>query len=289
MAEQDDQKVEEVPDKGPRVYVSGTFECLSADTIETFKSVFRPIVAITNKEQGCIQYNLYQDNKNECIFTIFEEWECQADLDAHSKGSHLAPVRSEAFSKIAKSTLHFCKASEFLAKSDLTGMTIPTMDIFTYNDGPSKVSTSDLFSGKKVVVFAVPGAFTPTCQEKHAPSFVEKYDEFKKLGVDKVYCLAVNDPFVCRAFVKNIGGEDKLDVLCDFDAAFCTALGNKTIDGAAFGLGTRAMRFSFIADNGVIQQYFEETDPGEMVVAGAETLIEAINVQGQFSAPTPPE
>ena len=103
MAQQEEAKVEEVQDKGPRVYVSGTFECLSKDTIETFKTLFRPIVAITNKEKGCIQYNLHQDSKNELIFSIFEEWECQADLSAHAKGAHLAPIRTEKFKKIAKS------------------------------------------------------------------------------------------------------------------------------------------------------------------------------------------
>lgn len=153
----------------------------------------------------------------------------------------------------------------------------------TLVSGPSKVSTDDLFSGKKVIVFAVPGAFTPTCQEKQAPTFVEKYDEIKKLGVDTVYCLAVNDAFVVKAFIKKIGGEDKISVLSDFDASLCKALGDKTIDASSKGLGTRAKRFSFYAVNGVIQQYFEEPNPGKMTVTGAETLINAINVHTQFS------
>jgi len=236
----------------------------------------------TSKEKGCIQYNLHQDSKNELLFSIFEEWECQADLTGHSKGAHLASVHNEKFKKIAKATLHYCKAPEFLGKDDLTGLTIPKMDIFTYNKGPSKVSTTDIFAGKKVVVFAVPGAFTPVCQEKQAPTFVENYDAMKKLGVDNVYCLAVNDPFVVNAFVKKIGGDGKIEVLGDFDAAFCKSLGDKVFDGSAFGLGIRASRFAFYADDGVVQQYFEEADPGQATVTTAETLINAMNVQASF-------
>lgn len=161
-------------------------------------------------------------------------------------------------------------------------MTIPKMDVFTYNEGPSKVSTTDIFAGKKVVVFAVPGSFTPTCQEKQAPTFVGKLDEFQKLGVDKVYCLAVNDVFVLRAFVKKIGGEDKMDVISDFDGSFCKALGDKAFDASAFSLGIRAKRFSMYVVNGVVEQYFEEADPGQMTVTGADSLIEAINITASF-------
>jgi len=284
MAQQEDSKAEEVQPKGPRVYVSGTFECVSKEHIKTFKTLFRRVVAITNKEKGCIQYNVHQDNKNECLFALFEEWECQEDLTAHSKGAHLAPIRTEKFKEIVKSDIHFCQAPPFLGKDDLTGLAIPKMDVFTFNAGPSKVSTTDIFAGKKVVVFAVPGSFTPDCQEKHAPTFVEKYDEFMKMGVDKVYCLAVNDVFVLRAFVKKIGGEDKIDIISDFDASFVKALGDKCFDGSGFSLGVRAMRFAFYAVNGVVEQYFEEAIPSDVLVADAGTLIDAMNITASFES-----
>lgn len=273
---------------GP-VYVSGTFECVSKDTIETFKSLFQPIVAKSHKEKGCLRYNLYQDKTNECIFSISEEWASQEDLDAHNNAAHLAPLKSDAFQKVATAKVNYCNAQAFLGKDDPTGMTIPTMDIFSYNPDAEnplervvKPSTKDIFSGKKVVVFAVPGAFTPTCQEKQAPTFVEKFDELTKMGVDAVYCLAINDPFVAQAFVNKVGGEGKLRVIADFDGSFCNALGNKTFDASAFGLGIRPLRFSFYAVDGVIEQYFQEEDPIQMTNTGAETLINAINLQASF-------
>jgi len=273
---------------GP-VHVTGTFECVSKDTIETFKSLLRPVVAKTKREKGCLQYNLYQDKTNECIFSIFEAWESQADLDAHASAAHLASLKSEAFKKVATSKLHYTNAAVFMGKGDLSGMTIPAMDVFSLNPKAEnlaeriiKLSTNDIFAGKKVVVFAVPGAFTPTCQEKQAPTFVEQFDVMKKMGIDDVYCLCINDPFVATAFVNKVGGEDKLRVLADFDGAFCKALGDKTFDGSGFGLGVRPLRFSFYAVNGVIEQYFEEANPIEMTVTGAETLMNAIKLQAIF-------
>jgi len=278
MAQQEEEQKAEV-----RFALSGTFECVSKEHIATFKALMGPVVAITNKEKGCIHYNLYQDNQNECIFSIFEEWESQSDFAAHCNAEHYRSiVFSDRFKEIVKTTFRVCTAPVFLGKDDLAGLTIPEMDIFTFSGGPSKVSTSDLFSGKKVVVFAVPGSFTPSCQEKHAPSFVEKHEALKKLGVDNVYCLAVNDPFVLNAFVKQIGGEGKIGVLADFDGAFCKTLGDKTIDASAFGLGIRAKRFSFYAVDGVIQQYFEEEDPSQVTVAAAGTLVDAIEIKAAF-------
>merc|ERR1712154_134158 len=225
-----------------------------------------------------IQYNIHQDKKNECLFQMIEEWESQTDLDAHLKAAHLKPLFGDKFKKIAKVTASFCRSPQFeLSRLSLIGKKVPNSDIFIYADGPSKTSTDKLFNGKNVIVFAIPGAFTPTCQHKHAPTYVQLYDELKKNGIDSVYCLAVNDPFTLNAFNKSIGGEGKIDIISDFDASFVKKLG-KTIDASAVGLGIRASRFSFYAQNGVIQQYFEEPDPGKMTNTDAQTILDAINI-----------
>jgi len=289
LQQADEVKADDPPDPETTVCVNGTFECISEDTIETFKFLLRPIVAKSLKEKGCIQYNLYQDRTNPCIFTIFEKWASQEDLDAHGEAPFLAPLKSDKFNEVATTTLRYSNGPVFLGRSDLSGMTIPTVDVFTYNTKeedplkrPNKVTTNDVFSGKKVVAFAIPGSFTPTCQEKQAPTFVEKFDEFAKMGIDAVYCLAKNDPFVVNAFINKIGGKDKIRVLADVDGLLCEALGSKLFDLAVVGCGSRPLRFSFYAEDGVIQQYFEEPDPIQMTVTGAETMIKAINVQASF-------
>eukprot|EP00483_Globobulimina_turgida_P001025 UN01027 len=217
MAEQKSES----KDDGGRVHVVATFECVSNDKIEAFKTILRPVVAITNNEKGCIQYNIHQDKKNECLFQMIEEWECQSDLDNHLKGAHVAPLFGEKFKEIAKATVSFCKSREYdVASLSLIGTKLPSTDIFIFDDGPKKLNTDQLFNDKKVIVFAIPGAFTPTCQQKHAPSYVKLYDEFKKIGIDAVYCLAVNDPFTLNAFNKSIGGDGKIEIISDYAASF---------------------------------------------------------------------
>ena len=282
MAEQEQKKEEkvEVKDDGSNVYVAVRMEVTSQDNLDKFLTILRPAVAKTNKEKGCLQYNIHQDKKNPLLFQMVEKWENQTLLDAHLKSAHITPLFTKAFAKIVKLEPSFCKKPYYESpKESPIGSKVPSQDvfIFTKDDGPKKVSTSEIFADKKVVVFGIPGCYTPTCQSKHAPTYVEKFDEFKKIGIDAVYCLSVNDPFVCNAFNKTIGGEGKLQVISDFDASFCTAL-KATISIEQIGLGVRADRFSFYAVNGVIEQFFKEPDAGKVTNSDAGTIINAINL-----------
>ncbi len=117
-------------------------------------------------------------------------------------------------------------------------------------EGPTGISTSDIFDGKKVVLFAVPGAFTPTCSVAHLPGFVVHVDDIKAKGVDTVACMAVNDVFVVDAWGKASNAEHLL-MLADGNADFTTAIG-LTLDGTGFGMGTRSQRFAMVVDNGVV-------------------------------------
>eukprot|EP01083_Nonionella_stella_P244245 850305_1 len=203
---------------------------------------------------------------------MLEEWECQADLDNHLKAAHVKPLFSDKFKAIASVTASFCRKSEYNVENlSLIGTKIPDTDVFLFDDGPKKTNTNTLFNDKKVIVFAIPGAFTPTCQNKHAPTYIKLYDDLKKIGIDKIYCLAVNDPFTLNAFNKSIGGVDKVDIISDFDASLVKKLG-KTIDASGIGLGIRATRFSLYAVNGVVLQFFQEPIPGEMTNTDAKTI-----------------
>lgn len=156
----------------------------------------------------------------------------------------------------------------------LVGSAIPGGNLFSLTaDGPVKHSTTEYFANKKVVVFAIPGAFTPTCQSVHVPSYESKAAEFKALGIE-VVCLATNDVFVLKSFQETTAAAS-VQFMSDPDVSFCTALG-KTFDGSAKSLGSRPLRFSMYVENGKIEQYFEEKSPGEMVVTDAETLLNAI-------------
>ena len=138
-------------------------------------------------------------------------------------------------------------------------------------DGPEKVTTEALFSGKKVVVFSVPGAFTPTCHAKHLPGFVAQADAIKAKGVDTIACLAVNDVFVMSAWgqASNVG--DSVLMLADGNATWTKALGLE-FDGSGFGLGTRGQRFAMIVDNGVVTALGVE-QPGQFDVSSAESIL----------------
>ena len=137
-------------------------------------------------------------------------------------------------------------------------------------DGPQPTTTGEYFGGKRVALFAVPGAYTPTCSARHLPSFVEKAGDLKAKGVDEIACISVNDPFVMAAWGKSDGSED-ITMLADGNAAFADAVG-LSFDGAKFGMGKRSQRYSMIVNDGVVEQLNVEA-PGEYQASSAETLL----------------
>ena len=142
-------------------------------------------------------------------------------------------------------------------------------------DGLKDVTTQELTAGKKVVLFAVPGAFTPTCHAKHVPSYLEHLDALKAKGVDAVGCIAVNDAFVLDAWGKAVGSDGKIMLLSDGNATFTKALG-LDFDGSGFGLGTRSKRYAMLVDNGVVKALNVEESPGVMEVSGADRILAAL-------------
>jgi peroxiredoxin len=141
-------------------------------------------------------------------------------------------------------------------------------------DGPQKVTTDQLFSGKKVVFFSVPGAFTPTCDAKHLPGFVELADQIKAKGVDTIACTAVNDAFVMNAWGKHGGVGDKILMLADGNAAYAKALGLE-MDASKFGMGIRGQRFAIIVKNGIATHVNVEA-PGEFKVSAADAVLKQL-------------
>jgi glutaredoxin/glutathione-dependent peroxiredoxin len=140
--------------------------------------------------------------------------------------------------------------------------------------GPEPVSTDELFKGKKVVLFSVPGAFTPTCSAKHLPGFVQNADKLKSLGVDTVACMAVNDVFVMNAWGESSKATGKVQMLADGNGEYARALGLE-LDASKFGMGTRGKRFSVIVDDGVVSSLNVEP-PGEFGVSSAETALKQL-------------
>ncbi len=134
--------------------------------------------------------------------------------------------------------------------------------------GPAPIASAELFGGKTVLVFSVPGAFTPTCSAKHLPGFVQNADALKAKGIDAIACIAVNDVFVMNAWGKDQGAGDAVMMLADGNGDFSKAVG-LTMDGTKFGMGLRGQRFSFIAKDGVVTQLNIEA-PGEFKVSSAE-------------------
>ncbi|HEY5608248.1 MAG TPA: peroxiredoxin [Alphaproteobacteria bacterium] len=141
-------------------------------------------------------------------------------------------------------------------------------------EGPKPVSTDDLFKGKKVVVFAVPGAFTPTCSAKHLPGFVEKAQEIKAKGINTIACIAVNDAFVMDAWGKSQNTAGKVDMLADGSSKFTDALG-LGMDLTDRGLGKRSRRYSMIVDNGVVTKLNLE-EGGAFQVSDAQTILKQL-------------
>ncbi len=142
-------------------------------------------------------------------------------------------------------------------------------------DGLKDVTTQELTAARKVILFAVPGAFTPTCHAKHVPSYLEHLDALKAKGVAEVACVAVNDAFVLDAWAKATGADGKITLLSDGNGTFTRAVG-LDFDGSGFGLGTRSKRYSMLVDNGVVKALHIEESPGVMEVSGADRLLAAL-------------
>ncbi len=151
------------------------------------------------------------------------------------------------------------------------GDRIPSATLNTLNDGVQAIRSDELFKGKTVVLFSVPGAFTPTCSAKHLPGYVDKLAELKAKGVDTVACMAVNDAFVMDAWAKSQNVPADIVMLADGNAAFARALGLE-LDATAFGMGLRSKRFALVAKDGVVTHLHVEA-PGEFKVSSAEAVL----------------
>ena len=140
-------------------------------------------------------------------------------------------------------------------------------------NGPDAVQSSDYFKGKRIALFSVPGAFTPTCSAKHLPGFVEKAKDLKAKGIDEIACTAVNDAFVMGAWNK-AGGSEDITMLADGNGDFAKAVG-LTMDGSGFGMGQRGSRWSAVVNDGVVEQLNVE-GPGEFKVSSAEHMLQQL-------------
>jgi peroxiredoxin len=139
-------------------------------------------------------------------------------------------------------------------------------------DGPQPVDSESFFKGRKVALFSVPGAFTPTCSARHLPGFVEKADQIKAKGVDEIACTAVNDAFVLKAWEDSAGATGKVTMLADGNGEFAKAVGLE-MDGSKFGMGQRGQRYSMVIDDGVVTQLNVE-EPGAFNVSSADYMLE---------------
>ena len=151
------------------------------------------------------------------------------------------------------------------------GDTVPDVKLVKATaDGPQPVQSNEFFAGRRVALFSVPGAFTPTCSARHLPGYVEKADELAAKGIDEIACTAVNDAFVLEAWNKS-GGSDAITMLADGNGEFAAALGLE-MDGTAFGMGKRGQRFSLVVNDGVVEQVNVEA-PGDFKVSSAEHML----------------
>jgi len=154
------------------------------------------------------------------------------------------------------------------------GDKLPDATMHVIKDGrPTAVTTDELFGGKKVVVFAVPGAYTPTCSQAHLPGFVVNADTIKSKGIDSIVCLSVNDAFVMDAWGKDANAE-QIMMVGDGNGEFTKKLGLE-MDGSGFGLGTRSQRYAMIVEDGVVTKLAVE-EPGKFEVSKAESVLEAL-------------
>ena len=152
-----------------------------------------------------------------------------------------------------------------------TGDRIPEIVLKRIREGVENVDTPSLFEARKVVLFAVPGAFTPTCSEKHLPGFINRFTDFRDRGIE-VICMAVNDPFVMQAWGKSLDTPDGLQLVSDGNADLTRALGLE-MDASGYGMGVRAKRFALYAEDGVVKHLFVEA-PGEFRVSAADYVLE---------------
>ncbi len=158
------------------------------------------------------------------------------------------------------------------------GDTLPEATFRTVTaDGPANLTTSEIFSGKKVVLFGVPGAFTATCSNQHVPGYVENYDTLLANGVDSIAVVSVNDHFVMDAWADSTKAKDKLLFLADFDGSFAKATGFD-VDLSGVGLGIRCKRFSMIVDDGTVSNLNIEPAPGQAIETGAVKILEQLQV-----------
>ena len=141
------------------------------------------------------------------------------------------------------------------------------------NDGPQPTTSGEYFKGRRVALFAVPGAFTPTCSARHLPSYVEKAEDLRGKGVDEIACISVNDPFVMGAWNKADGSED-ITMLADGNGDFAKATGLE-MDGSKFGMGQRSQRYSMVVNDGVVEQLNVE-GPGEYRASSAEYMLDQL-------------
>ncbi|MTI18653.1 peroxiredoxin [Rhodobacteraceae bacterium RKSG542] len=156
------------------------------------------------------------------------------------------------------------------------GETLPSATLFVLgSSGPEAVSSSDLFAGKKVVLFAVPGAFTPTCSASHVPSYRDHADEILAKGVDMIAVVSVNDPFVMHAWEESSDTKGKIKFLSDANGELTKAVG-LDIDISAVGLGVRSKRYSMLLDNGTVKVLNVEENPSVMEVSGADEILKAL-------------
>jgi len=152
------------------------------------------------------------------------------------------------------------------------GDTLPSATLVKATEnGPDQVSTDDFFAGRKVALFAVPGAFTPTCSAKHMPGYVDNAEALKAKGVDEIACVSVNDAFVMDAWGKASNAGDKVTLLADGNGQFAKELGLE-MDGSKFGMGTRSQRYSMVVNDGVVESLNVE-GPGEFKVSSAEHML----------------
>ena len=142
-------------------------------------------------------------------------------------------------------------------------------------EGPKEITTDELFRGKKVALFAVPGAFTPACSQRHLPGYVEKAADLKAKGIDTIACVAVNDAFVMDAWGKNQNCGDKVMMLADGSGEFAKALGME-LDMKSRGLGVRSQRYSMLVDNGTVKSLNVESQPGQVEASGADAMLKSL-------------
>jgi peroxiredoxin len=142
-------------------------------------------------------------------------------------------------------------------------------------EGPKEITTDELFGGKKVALFAVPGAYTPACSQRHLPGFVERAADLKAKGIDTIACVAVNDPFVMGAWGKSQNVGDKVMMLADGSGDFARAVGLE-LDARGRGLGMRSQRYSMLVDNGVVKTLNVEAQPGQVEASSADAMLKAL-------------